>query len=397
MDLTYVTPRILLVGASTPLRQTIAYIQKKHAGHYKVFDVFQSNGADSVVVDGAFDTTQQFAINRYNVPAMESILKFCNIVDSYLQLSPSNVVILYSSANDGRSILLASVLLLHTGTNDSAIDSIDDVCSKRFLSFARNKINSIITPSQIRYVYYYEQLLRKDYLIEYTMCITHIKITTVPNFDASIIAAGCTPYLVVSLLKRDEDDLLNWKPYCLYNQSDAVKPAVVATKANTSNKNKSVPVVTKTLKHYSKDDNVIDFYLTKNEPVLVRGDVVLSVCTEDTKMFQITFHSAFVEGNYLLFDKSSVDLASADSHNRFFDPNFKVEIYLNRVEDKPSLNGEGFSDASNFNEFDCTVIDKLCMDTSRTPLVQDVKLFSPVEYTKQNMKQNSVSFDPTAV
>ena len=391
MDLTYVTPRILLVGASTPLRQTIAYIQKKHSGNYKVFDIFQLNGDDGVVVDATFETTQQYSINRYNVPAMESILKFCNIVDSYLQLSPTNVVILYSSVNDGRTILLASILLLHTGTSDSAIDSINEVCSNRILSFALNKINSIITPTQLRYIYYYEQLLRKDYLIEYTMCITHIKITTIPNFDASIIASGCTPYIVVSLLKRD-DDLLNWKPYCLYNQSDTVKPLPVITKS--SNKNKTA-AVTKTLRHYTKDDNVIDFDLTKNEPILVRGDIVVSVFTEDTKMFQISFHSAFIEGNYLLFDKSAVDIASSDVHNRFFDPNFKVEIYLNRVEDKPSLNGEGFAVTN--SDMDCTIIDELLIDKAHTHTINDVKLFSPVEYVKQNVNQNSDGVQPTAV
>lgn len=392
MDLTYVTPRILLVGASTPLGQTIAYIQKKHAGHYKVFDIFQFNGDDGVIVDATFETTQQYSINRYNVPAMESILKFCNVVDSYLQLSPTNVVILYSSVNDGRIILLASILLLHTGISDSAIDSADRVCSSRILSFVLSKINLIVTPTQLRYIYYYEQLLRKDYLIEYTMCITHIKITTIPNFDASIIASGCTPYIVVSLLKHD-DDLLNWKPYCLYNQSGAVKPFPAITKSSSKYKTAEV---TKTLRHYTKDDNVIDFDLTKNEPLLVRGDIVVSIFTEDTKMFQITFHSAFVEGNYLLFDKSAVDMASSDIYNRFFDPNFKVEIYLNRVEDKPSLNGAGSAVTSN-SDIDCTIIDELFIDKACAHTTHDVKLFSPSEYVKPTPKQNSNGAQPTAV
>jgi hypothetical protein len=42
--------------------------------------------------------------------------------------------------------------------------------------------------------------------------------------------------------------------------------------------------------------------------------------------------TAFVENNYLCFEKSVLDKACKDKENRKFDPNFKLEIYLHRSE-----------------------------------------------------------------
>lgn len=56
--------------------------------------------------------------------------------------------------------------------------------------------------------------------------------------------------------------------------------------------------------------------------------------SKDDKMFHLWFHTAFIERNFLVFDKVVVDKACKDKHCRTFDAQFKVEVYLHRVDDR---------------------------------------------------------------
>tara|TARA_Y100000780_G_C13331275_1_gene281517 strand:- start:53 stop:298 length:246 start_codon:yes stop_codon:yes gene_type:complete len=57
----------------------------------------------------------------------------------------------------------------------------------------------------------------------------------------------------------------------------------------------------------------------------------------DAKMCQIWINTAFIERNFLVFDKSVIDRACKDKHNRAFDADFKVEIFLHRVDDDNNI------------------------------------------------------------
>ena len=69
--------------------------------------------------------------------------------------------------------------------------------------------------------------------------------------------------------------------------------------------------------------------------MFVSGDIKLSFFDKDQytkdKMFHIWFNTAFIENNYLCFEKSVVDKACKDKENKVFDPNFKLEIFLHKV------------------------------------------------------------------
>ncbi len=54
-------------------------------------------------------------------------------------------------------------------------------------------------------------------------------------------------------------------------------------------------------------------------------------------MCQIWINTAFIERNFLVFDKSVIDRACKDKHNRAFDADFKVEIFLHRVDDDNNI------------------------------------------------------------
>jgi hypothetical protein len=50
-------------------------------------------------------------------------------------------------------------------------------------------------------------------------------------------------------------------------------------------------------------------------------------------MCHVWFNTGFVENNYLLFHKEVLDRACKDKACKEFEPEFKIEMFLDRVED----------------------------------------------------------------
>jgi hypothetical protein len=74
--------------------------------------------------------------------------------------------------------------------------------------------------------------------------------------------------------------------------------------------------------------------------VRVRGDVKLVFYDYDQvsapdKMFHLWFNTGFIENNYLLLHKEVLDRACKDKACKEFEPDFKVEFFLDKVDEIP--------------------------------------------------------------
>ena len=287
-----------------------------HANHYKIYNLCAERGYD---LEGYFESVERFPFYDHNPCALQLIEQFCNSVFAYLAEDPENVVGIHCKAGKGRTGLMISCYLLHCGNCERASDALD--------LFARERTHNgkgVTIPSQIRWVYYYEQLLRRDQVMAFAYKITHIRFITVPNFDPAITGGGCDPYVkVLTLTKKARTNDIEWVERGVFNQQKRTK---------------------KVKKFYPSDGYVL---LDLEEfDVLVKGDVKLIFYDRDQygsddKMFHLWFHTAFVEENYLMFEKVVIDKACKDKNHRTFDEGFKVEIFLHRVdEDVRNLNQE---------------------------------------------------------
>lgn len=214
--------------------------------------------------------------------------------------------------------MMAACYLMHSGVCTTAQKAVDFVNRLR----CPDSHDALTCPSQIRYVYYYEALLRSESVKCSTYRVSHIRITTAPSFSSSLIDCGCTPVVSISVLGKtnpnNSNTDVNWYPKRVFNQIDALG-------------------LVKPRKYSSERDHIIDISLDKYD-VRVRGDACVAVFSEEEKMFQCCFNTCFIQDNYLAFEKKYVDIAADDLFHYTFDANFKVEISLQAVADEPALN-----------------------------------------------------------
>ncbi|CAM9390789.1 unnamed protein product, partial [Ectocarpus fasciculatus] len=316
LDLSYITPRIIAMGFPStgvegiyrnPLTEVQSFFNKRHAGHYKVYNLCSERAYE---LQGLFDIVERFPFDDHNPCALKMIEKFCFSVDTYLAQHPNNVVGIHCKAGKGRTGLMIACYLLHSAQCHSAEAALEHFAKQRTMD---NK--GVTIPSQIRYVHYYEALLRSSEMVSYAYQIMSIRFNSVPNFDPSISGGGCDPYVVIKTLVKAPDDNLSWKKCNVFNQFEASGRHVQKYKPQDS------PVVLQ-LEHQS---------------IFVLGDTHMmfydhDVYSADEKMCGLWFNTAFIDSNYLCFEKRVLDAAIKDKRNLKFDADFKLEIFFRRVD-----------------------------------------------------------------
>ena len=161
LDLTYITPRIIAMGAPSlgseglyrnPLPEVQRFFETRHAGKYRVYDLRGEKGAcyDPALFKGRVMPARFFDHN----PAPLALIKaVCLDMDAWLAADPANVVALHCKAGKGRTGLIIAAYLVHSKACPSTTEAL------RFFGEARTSNGKGVTiPSQMRYVHYYEQV-----------------------------------------------------------------------------------------------------------------------------------------------------------------------------------------------------------------------------------------------
>lgn len=335
LDLAYCTTKIIAMGFPSegieaayrnPMPEVQRFFNSRHPGHHKIYNLCSERAYD---LRGKFEEVEHFPFDDHN-PCSLSVLKaFCQSVEAYLSEHEDNVVGIHCKAGKGRTGLCVSALLLHSGICRSAGEALALFAQQR----THNR-KGVTIPSQARYVFYYERLLREPEIVMHTYHITHIRMVTVPTFDSMLSGGGCDPYFVCKVLDpvADGETCNCWRERTIFNQSKAQRKL-------------GMP-----LRHFYPQDRVVDFDLTQFN-VKVRGDVKLMFYDEDRlnkddKMCSVWFHTAFVERNFLVFHREVVDGACKDKSCKHFDSEFQLQVFLHRVDDADFTYGDVEDDES---------------------------------------------------
>ena len=174
-----------------------------------------------------------------------------------------------------------------------------DTAKEALLYYGRMRTDNgkgVTIPSQIRYVYYFEQILKLkmphpvEFIKKY---IKKIRMFTLPKFH---------------------------KVYTTFFKIENNKNEYSSEKKKTD---------------FKKEDlfALVDFDIENG--FLVEGDVKVTFYREKLikkkdKIFKFTFNTNFIPNdcNIYQFKKEEIDKACKDKHNKYYSPGFKIEIHF---------------------------------------------------------------------
>ena len=106
------------------------------------------------------------------------LIQLCRSLDEWLSTDPENVVGMHCKAGKGRTGLIIAIYLVHAAIAATANDGLF-----KFGHMRTQNGKGVTIPSQMRYVHYYDQYMRRGDIPVKTYRLTHMRMTTVPAFD----------------------------------------------------------------------------------------------------------------------------------------------------------------------------------------------------------------------
>jgi hypothetical protein len=164
LDLAYVSPRIIVHGFPAtglehiyrnPRLEIRRFMDDRHKDHYKMFNFCcePGRGYDPEIYYGR---VERYPFKDHHTPPLETMVAFANSAKAYLDADPDNVVNMHCKAGKGRAGLMCCVLLVRSGTAQSALAAMDLYDHNR----VTNK-KGLTVISQRKFVVFYEKLWRE--------------------------------------------------------------------------------------------------------------------------------------------------------------------------------------------------------------------------------------------
>ncbi|KAM3869469.1 putative tyrosine-protein phosphatase TPTE [Diretmus argenteus] len=167
LDLTYVTDRVIAMSFPSsgkqsfyrnPIREVARFLDTKHEGHYKVYNLCSEKGYDPKFFHYR---VERVFIDDHNVPSLEDMLKYTVSVREWMSADPKNIIAIHCKGGKGRTGTLVCTWLIDSDQFESAQDSLDYFGERRTDKSRSSKFQGVETPSQSRYVGYYEIMKTK--------------------------------------------------------------------------------------------------------------------------------------------------------------------------------------------------------------------------------------------
>ncbi|CAB4055302.1 TPTE [Lepeophtheirus salmonis] len=162
LDLTYVTARVIATSFPSsgmwawyrnPIEKVASFLDKKHHGKYKLYNLCSEKTYD---VSFFHSRVERFMIDDHNVPSLSEMLRFAENVREWFDSDPDNVIVVHCKGGKGRTGTMICVWLVESGVFTSADQSLDYFGSRRTDTNVSKKFQGVETPSQSRYVRYFE-------------------------------------------------------------------------------------------------------------------------------------------------------------------------------------------------------------------------------------------------
>ncbi|XP_022065199.1 putative tyrosine-protein phosphatase TPTE [Acanthochromis polyacanthus] len=167
LDLTYVTDRVIAMSFPSsgkqsfyrnPIKEVARFLDTKHGGHYKVYNLCSEKGYDPQFFHYK---VERVFIDDHNVPSLEDMLKYTANVREWMSADPKNIIAIHCKGGKGRTGTMVCTWLIDSDQFESAQDSLEYFGERRTDKSRSSKFQGVETPSQSRYVGYYEVMKTK--------------------------------------------------------------------------------------------------------------------------------------------------------------------------------------------------------------------------------------------
>jgi phosphatidylinositol-3,4,5-trisphosphate 3-phosphatase/dual-specificity protein phosphatase PTEN len=295
LDLTYITTRIIAMGLpSTSIeglyRNSMDNVKKflntRHPSHYKVYNLC----VEKTYPKDMFYKQGYFPFKDHEAPPLNLIRPFCEDAKNFLDEDEQNIIAVHCKAGKGRTGTFICCLMIYMNIFDNA-----DECLQYYGMMRVENGKGLTVPSQIRYVSYFESILKKN--ISHPIVFVKKKIIKLRMFTLPMFHKVYTSSFTIN---NNENNYQSEK------------------KKNIENEN---------------NDTIVDFNI--NNELIVEGDVQIifyryHVLGKKEAIFKFWFNTNFIPSNdnIYTFKKKSIDKACKDKECKYYKNDFKIEVHF---------------------------------------------------------------------
>ncbi|XP_038950664.1 phosphatidylinositol-3,4,5-trisphosphate 3-phosphatase TPTE2 isoform X2 [Rattus norvegicus] len=308
LDLTYVTERIIAMSFPSsgresfyrnPIKEVVRFLDTKHPNHYQVYNLCSERSYDP---KRFHYRVRRIMIDDHNVPTLEEMLLFSKEVNDWMAQDPENVVAIHCKGGKGRTGTMVCACLIASEIVLNAKASLYFFGERRTDKSNSSKFQGVETPSQNRYVKYFEKLKTS-----YQLTLPPKKVLVIKRF---------TVYSIHGVGKGNGSDLeiqiMMWQEtiFSCFNSKNCM------------------------IFHDVETDKVIINVF--NCPALYDDVKVKFLCPNlpkyyDDCPFFFWFHTSFIRNNRLYLPRSELDNTHKQKTWKIYGPKFAVEVYFEEI------------------------------------------------------------------
>lgn len=358
LDLLYITDRIIICSAPVDKEESgnlSEFLHSKYRLDFKIVNCsdlsklpkeynIDSDGGEkgeyTLLNKEYFESVEAYSCIEHNM-GIRQLIHFCRLCEQYLAQNPNGVMVVTCDEGKGKSAVFIASFLLHSGNCTSVEEVITMINSERTPK-GHEIDKAIYRPAHVRYLSYYEALLKssnEDLYHTKTLRLCRVRFPNcTPDYSRSLLNSGCNINIRVKVIafeqmktskgvKRGEE--LETHTQQLGTESAQHKVVFDELSEVYSNDYSTVPFRSA---HESVDLDLFD------HNILLRQDCILEVLCDQEIVMSVSFHTAFVEAQFLQFDKNSIDIIAQDTHHHIVGPDFKMECVFQKIPDDHNIN-----------------------------------------------------------